>query len=152
MAALPPPFPMPGPAGRNAVRLLGSLVVVLLACESSSTSPRLAVRFEFALHHFGAEERFVAETTDPNVIARARAQLARPRAERDLFVEGALARGNGGHNSPWSWHLVPGDWDLAESSIELCDSTPTLLEADLDYWFARVGRFCPWDSYVAAEL
>ena len=152
MSALPPPFPLPGPAGRSAVRLCGALLFVLLACESSSTSPRLGVRFRMALHHFGPSEQFVAESRDPAVIARARAQLALPAEERTLFASGQLALGDGGHNTGWSWHLVPDEWELTETAIELCDSLPSMLETDLDDWLARVGRLCPWDSYVAAEL
>ena len=152
MSALPPPFPLPGPAGRSAVRLSGALLFVLLACESSTTSPRLAVRFQMALHHFGPSEQFVVEARDPGLVARARAQLALPAEERTHFVSGPLARGNGGHNTGWSWHLVPDEWELTESSIELCDSLPSMLETDLDDWLTRVGRLCPWDSYIAAEL
>jgi hypothetical protein len=35
---------------------------------------------------------------------------------------------------------------MAEMTIELCDGTPSLVEADLDYWLDTVQRFCPWGA------
>ena len=40
----------------------------------------------------------------------------------------------------------------AEVTIELCDGRPSMVEADLGYWLRRVGSFCPWGSYVHAEI
>ena len=54
-------------------------------------------------------------------------------------------------NTGWSWHFT-GDVALAELSIELCDGRPSMVEADLGYWLRTVGSFCPWGSYVYAEL
>jgi len=58
---------------------------------------------------------------------------------------GRLLAGSDG-NEPWSWHLDPFDIEIAEVTIELCDGTPSLVEADLDYWIDTVGRFCPWTA------
>lgn len=58
---------------------------------------------------------------------------------------GRLLRGSDG-NEPWSWHLDPQDIEMTEVAIELCDGTPSLVEADLDYWVDTVQRFCPWTA------
>ncbi len=60
---------------------------------------------------------------------------------------GALHEGQGraDHNSPWTWYLDPVDIDMAESTIEVCDGRPSLVDALLaDY--LTVGRFCPWGA------
>ncbi len=98
----------------------------------------------------GAAGRFTAITTDSGVLATAAAQLALPVGERLLHVEGPIARGNAAHNEDWSWHFAPSQWSLREVSIELCDGTPEMVEADLDTWVDTVGSFCPWSAYVAA--
>ncbi len=57
---------------------------------------------------------------------------------------GTLARGDGGFNMPWSWHLLPKTVEVADFTIELCDGRPSMVEADLDYWVDTVKQFCPW--------
>lgn len=132
------------------------LAVLLIAAASvrcdggGGAAPEGGAAFLFALR--GLPDQFVAVTSDSSVIEKARAQLREPVAQRQLFISGPIARGNGGHNLDWSWHFVPDQWDLVEIAIEVCDGTPRQVEADLDYWVDQVGRFCPYLSYVAAEL
>jgi hypothetical protein len=66
----------------------------------------------------------------------------------NMFVMGRLVIGNGGFNSPWSWHLDPDHVTMAEFAIELCDGTPSEVEHDLPYWLFQVETFCPWSSKV----
>ena len=66
----------------------------------------------------------------------------------NMFVTGRLVIGNGGFNSPWSWHLDPDDVTMAEFAIELCDGTPSEVERNLPYWLFQVETFCPWSSKV----
>jgi hypothetical protein len=66
----------------------------------------------------------------------------------NMFVMGRLVIGDGGFNSPWSWHLDPDDVTMAEFSIELCDGTPSEVEHNLPYWLFQVETFCPWSSRV----
>jgi hypothetical protein len=99
----------------------------------------------------GSAGQFVVETTNPETVRIAREELARPADQRTLHVAGRVARGDGGFNTGWSWHLVPGEWELVELSIELCDGTPQMVEDNLAYWVDQVGHFCPWGSYVSAE-
>jgi len=66
----------------------------------------------------------------------------------NMFVSGRLIIGNGGFNSPWSWHLDPDDVSMTEFAIELCDGTPSEVENNLPYWLFQVETFCPWSSKV----
>jgi len=99
-----------------------------------------------------AEGGFVAITSDPVVLAKVESELALPAADRSLHIHGSIAPGNGGHNLSWSWHFVPGEWDVVELSAEVCDGTPALVESDVDRWIKEIGDFCPWSSYVASRL
>jgi hypothetical protein len=55
-------------------------------------------------------------------------------------------RGRGSHNAPWHWHLSPRDIEMAENAVEVCDASPSYVEANRDEWIAQVGRYCPWDA------
>lgn len=115
--------------------------------------PPEAVQFRIGSRAAGDDsEDFVVATRDPDLIAAARAQLNLPEDQRSMFVHGALARGDGGINAPWSWHVHGNAWQLVEVSIELCDGRASDIEADLEYWIDTVGSFCPWSSYVKAEV
>ncbi|OGO37513.1 MAG: hypothetical protein A2147_03105 [Chloroflexi bacterium RBG_16_57_8] len=61
---------------------------------------------------------------------------------------GRLVKGAVPYNKPWSWHVDPEDIQMAEITIELCDGTPSHVEADLDYWVNTVQRFCPWRARI----
>ncbi|MEM4417002.1 MAG: hypothetical protein QXD32_02975, partial [Nitrososphaerota archaeon] len=90
-------------------------------------------------------ERFTIYVTDPETIRLAEENM---RGGNNLFPTGALARGDGGFNKPWSWHLIPETVRMAEVSIELCDGLPSHIEQDLDYWIDTVGQFCPWSGRI----
>jgi hypothetical protein len=90
-------------------------------------------------------DNFTVYATDPEAI-----QLLTDNyyGLNNMFVLGRLVIGNGGFNSPWSWHLDPDDVTMAESAIELCDGTPSEVEHNLPYWLFQVETFCPWSSKV----
>ncbi len=106
----------------------------------------------FEISHPTHGETFIVRTSDPAVIASARAELARPFEQRALHPTGVLVRGDGGYNAAWSWRLAEDDWRLAEISMEVCDAWPGYVEANLDRWLSEVGSFCPWSSRVSREL
>jgi hypothetical protein len=111
------------------------------------------VTFQFKMHgDVSGVQDFRAATSDPDVLATVREQLQLSEDERHLFIIGPIARGDGGDNPPWHWHFVPGQWTLTEFAIELCDGNAVLVDQDVDYWVDTVGQFCPWNSYVAAEV
>jgi len=141
-------------AGLRAVVLAAAAVP--LGCHDAAPPdppPPAEVAFLFGMKDDATGvENFVAVTSDPAVIARVRAELALAPEQRTLHIHGPIARGNGGRNLDWSWHFVPGDWDVVEISIELCDGRPADVESDLDYWIDTVGAFCPWGSRALDEL
>ncbi|MFQ5871053.1 MAG: hypothetical protein ACE5IB_02685, partial [Candidatus Geothermarchaeales archaeon] len=59
-----------------------------------------------------------------------------------------LVRGDGGFNSPWSWHLDPDTVSMTEFSVEVCSGRPSDVESDMDYWVDTVGSFCPWSAEI----
>jgi hypothetical protein len=90
-------------------------------------------------------DKFKVYATDPEAI-----QLLTDNyyGLNNMFVMGRLVIGNGGFNSPWSWHLDPDHVTMAEFAIELCDGTPSEVEHNLPYWLFQVETFCPWSSKV----
>jgi pimeloyl-ACP methyl ester carboxylesterase len=90
-------------------------------------------------------ERFRVIASDPET---ARLLTENFEGKNDMHVTGKLARGDGGFNSPWPWHLEPDSVRMAEVSIELCDGRPSLIGEDLEYWLETVGNYCPWSSKV----
>ncbi len=64
---------------------------------------------------------------------------------------GAIRRGSGPdrYNAPWAWHFDAADIDMAESTIEVCDGRPSLVD-DLLEDYLHVGRFCPWGARLVA--
>lgn len=91
-------------------------------------------------------ETFRAVVTDAASIERIVAALA-----GDGYAgipNGVLAHGDGGVNAPHAWHLL--DVTVVDMTIELCDGTASMVDADIDYWVDVVGRFCPWSAIVVA--
>ena len=133
------------------------MAVVLLfgvtaGCSTSSPEQPSARFYEFTHQDKQNDYRFVAKTSDPEVIDRIEEELTKPFEERRLHINGDIARGQKHYNSRWSWHFVPGQWSMVELSVEVCDGRPQMVEEDLDYWIDQVGYFCPWSSRVLREV
>jgi hypothetical protein len=91
-----------------------------------------------------AGERFVARLTDPDTIRLAGANLDR---QNNRFPIGTLKPGNGGFNTPWTWHLDPDSVRFVEVAIELCDGRPSYVEShQSDY-----ASYCPWGARVVSR-
>jgi hypothetical protein len=131
--------------------LITVITVSLSACDTGGASPGGELRY-FEFTHTTHEETFVVATSDSSVISKVEAQLAKPRSERNLHINGKITRGERTYNPRYSWHFVEGEWDLAEVSTEVCDGRPSLISEDLDYWVDEVGRFCPFSSQVEREV
>ena len=69
-----------------------------------------------------------------------------------LHINGYLDYGDAGFNEPWSWHIIPNNWALAEMSIGVCNGAPEDVENDLDYWINTVGQLCNWGSFIRSEI
>jgi Raf kinase inhibitor-like YbhB/YbcL family protein len=95
-------------------------------------------------------ERFRVWVTDPAAIAEVFG-VQEGRSQARIPV-GSLQRGSGAgaHNAPWSWHLDPADFHMAEAAIELCDGRPSYVQAHLDEFLATVKRYCPWGARLVA--
>lgn len=99
-----------------------------------------------------SDYNFVAVTFDSVTVVQLEAQLALPEEGRLMQLNGPLGRGDGGHNLDWNWHFLPGEWVLAEASIELCDGNPQYVSENLDTYIDTVGSYCPWGAHVLERL
>ncbi len=133
-------------------QIIALLVAGLMsACGGSSgQDPYAGATFVFRLRGQPSTEEFRVISSSPEFIAMARAELGLPLARRRRFVQGVVAAGKGSNSPAWRWHLR--DVSMVEIAIELCDGTPSMVEQNLDYWLNTVKVFCPWSSYVYAEL
>ena len=136
--------------------IVSVILMIPLGCDSDCGSDDDDVHsrmFKFGMHYDrSGSEDFIAKTADPELINKINAELLNPADERYLHIHGRIDRGNDGYNLNWSWHFVPGEWALAEMSIEVCDGTPSYVEENLDDWLAMQDSYCPWDSYVKEEV
>jgi len=116
--------------------------------------PSEPVTFKVTLHNLQQTEEniYFVQTLNDELIQQCREQLDLPEEQRSWHINGELEFGNGGFNSPWNWHIIPNEWQLAEMSIELCDGNPINVENDLDYWINSVGSFCSWNSFILEEI
>jgi len=110
------------------------------------------VFFTVGIH--GAEDtsNYVVTTNNNDLIDQCQEQLALPEDERFLHINGFLDYGDSGFNQPWSWHIIPNEWVLAEMSIGTCNGDPEDVESDLDYWIGTVGQLCNWGSFIKEEI
>lgn len=126
---------------RLATAVFPLMLAGLLSACGSPTAPEGAVDFLVDV----AGERFVLRLTNPVAIVQAEANL---RGLNSRFPLGAVRRGDGGFNQPWSWHLDPQDTELVELAIEVCDGRPSYLQGHLDEY----PVYCPWGARVVRRL
>ena len=89
------------------------------------------------------EESFVVRASDPETIRLGHENI---RGAISVFPIGPLRRGDGGFNTPWSWHLDPDRVRFTEVAIEVCDGAPSYVEEHVDE-YAQIG-YCPWGGRV----
>ena len=132
-----------GSMKRISVRIL-VFALSLTACSSNPVAP--SQHYEYLVLVNG--ERFVVRATDP---ATNRALEARRLSKKSGIIAGVIAKGDGSFNAPWQWHLVPESIAVPDVTIELCDGTPSMVEANVDAWMANTPRFCPWGAVVSSR-
>ncbi len=102
-------------------------------------------------------DSYVLPLADPTAIAKARALVA---SGGFMIVTAKIAAGADGINRdvqaqgmpPWSWHVVE-FLGFSDTTIEVCDGSPTLLEQDVAGWIqATGGMVCFWAYTVVAEI
>ena len=89
-------------------------------------------------------EQFVVRTTDPDTITAFRAVVA---GQRTGFPIGPLRAEDGGFNAPWTWHFDEDEVRLTEVAVEVCDGTPSFVEANL----GDFPTYCPWSAVIVSE-
>jgi hypothetical protein len=138
--------------GRNGRRaILASMAgIALVAACSSKIHP--SVTFEFKHGPESDAPTYRATTSDPEVIAAARAELARPFDLRAKHINGTVGLGEGDDNEPWNWHFERDNWGLADVSTEVCDGNPQYVADHVEEWVRDVGRYCPWAARVSREF
>lgn len=80
------------------------------------------------------------EITSEEGLAQAEALLSSGTA---MWALGTPKRGDGGFNSPWTWHIDPASVTFAEVTIEACQTAMSAIADDLDYWI-DFGQVCIW--------
>jgi len=110
------------------------------------------VFFAVGIHGAVDTSNYVVTTNNNDLIDQCLEQLALPEDERLLHINGFLDYGDSGFNQPWSWHIIPNEWVLAEMSIGICNGEPENVESDLDYWIGTVGQLCNWGSFIKEEI
>jgi len=134
--------------------LLISLSIMLQSCSTDKNNPDQNNNrfFKVGISHHSDSDDFIIWTADAEIIALSREQLNLSKDAVKKHIHGIIKAGDGEYNQPWSWHIDPDNWELADASIELCDGSPTYIEDNLEDWIKTVGYYCPWGSYIKAEI
>jgi hypothetical protein len=126
--------------------ILAALLAVALACDGArgpSTPADLAVfrlRVCVGSAHAPNGEQFRVQVLGSELVAEMQSLVG----QGDLFVMGALLRGDGGFNARWSWHLAPESVEVVSGAIEACEGCPSFVEAELESWLGRdPPQYCP---------
>lgn len=121
---------------------LGSAGLLLVALGSGSCGSEPDEAFTEFIVAVG-EESFVVRASDPETIRLGYENL---RGGLSVFPIGPLRAGDGGFNTPWSWHLDPDRVRFTEVAIEVCDGAPSYVEEHVDE-YTQIG-YCPWGGRV----
>ena len=89
------------------------------------------------------KEQFVLALTQPRAIADALDCVA---GRKRLIPLGEVAPGDGGFNTGWGWHLLPGSARLVEVAMEVCDGIPS------DVGKITSKYYCPWSARLLKRL
>ena len=118
------------------------LLAALLILSCSSENPVQTPNGQFFIVQVG-NERFTMQVTDETTIRQA---IENFQGKNHKFPAGRIATGNGGFNSPWSWHFIPETDPMVGVAIEVCDGLPSYVNTHLND-FITVG-YCPWSGKI----
>jgi len=132
---------------RLSLLVMPALLALLPACDSEpAPAPPGVATFEVEV----ARERFRVAMATAAQAAEGRAHLA---AGREGVLIGTLARGDGGVNTGYGWHLLPETVSFPDVATEVCDGRPRSdVQSDLDYWIGTVRYYCPWGARIVREV
>ena len=130
---------------RRLVLTMATAMAALPSCGTSSTGPGDLLEGGILATFRVSQEEFRVWVTNEETIQQI-FDLQDGTSSANI-PNGALHEGQGraDHNAPWIWHLDPIDIDMAESTIEVCDGRPSLVDS-LFNDYLTVGRFCPWGA------
>lgn len=137
---------------QTTMRLIAPAAVAgaLFAACASPTEPSKELRGGVLATFRSAGQTFKVFVTAPATI---NALFALQRGEATASIpNGRIRRGSGAgaHNAPYSWHLDPADVEMADQTIELCDGSPSYVEAHVTEYVDVIGRYCPWGATLVA--
>ncbi len=127
-----------------------ALAAIVVGGCTSATAPSTELRGGVLATFRSSNQTFKVFVTKPTTIA---ALYALQRGEATANIpNGRILRGSGagGHNAPYSWHLDPTDVDMADVTIELCDGSPSYVQANIAEYVDVIGRYCPWGATLVA--
>lgn len=99
-------------------------------------------------------DRFVIELIDPRQIEHARAILRGEDVSRRSIM-GKIVKRPADYNPGWSYHLNPRTIRFFDFAIEVCDSSISYVQENLDEAggaFLPGRRWCPWSSQLSREV
>jgi hypothetical protein len=114
----------------------GSLA--LAGCASQPSDVPSVVTFEVA-----DQETYSIELTTAEQVAHVKELMNG--SEDGRIPNGKIVRsGDGGVNSPWSWHIDPKTLEFVDVTTEVCDGLPSYVEDKTltSQWY------CPWNAEV----
>lgn len=137
------------------------LLCLFAPLAEASTIDADTVWFEVASDDPRPQQSYLLPLSHPDDIAAARAELAnREAGDAGAIVVARIRPGGDGLNRNlrdpgqrlWSWHIEAFE-TFADLSIELCDGSPALVEAEPEAFAANTGgMICFWGYSIAAEL
>ena len=124
---------------RTVVAILIVAAAALLAgCSSTQSSVPSVVTFEVA-----DQETYSIELVTPEQVAHVKELMKG--SEDGRIPNGKIVRtGDGGVNSPWTWHIDPKTLEFVDITTEVCDGLPSYVEDKTltSEWY------CPWNAEV----
>lgn len=93
-------------------------------------------------------ERFRIKLVDPDRIVEASSLIA---SGTQAPIVGTLARGDGGFNAPYNWHLLSGSVLFMKARRLETDTLPSEVEQDLETWLRDLGEYSPWAARIVGR-
>lgn len=124
--------------------LLLLLAVTTVSAPQTVEAAHSSGRLAFVATIQTNEGDYRAVIRDPTMLRRALLNMAG--APGGGVPIGPLAWGDGGVNTGHVWHVT--ELGFADFTVELCDGTVEMVDADPVYWVETVRYFCPWSGRV----
>lgn len=102
----------------------------------------------------GDKHPFVVRLEDAGLISHARQLIAGTTTSRP-HVQGMIVSKPAPYNPGWSFHLEPSTIGFFDIATEVCDAALLNVQknlADVGHRFLPNAHWCPWGSYLTAEL